>query len=129
MHARACVEVVIVEKGVCMLRHFHGLLVLFSLSFWFSFRSKHSIAFLPAFVHLVFVPLFTYPLPFAHRRLSIHNPPSIHQVMIRGDPVSSGYYMEAGKTKESFDDDGWFHTGKSLPNMLVFMHPVPQGQV
>jgi long-chain acyl-CoA synthetase len=33
------------------------------------------------------------------------------EVWIRGDAVSSGYYVMEEKTKESFDAEGWFHTG------------------
>jgi len=44
------------------------------------------------------------------------------EVLIKGAAVSSGYYMEAAKTKESFDADGWFHTGDIaiwLPNGML----------
>jgi long-chain acyl-CoA synthetase len=33
------------------------------------------------------------------------------EVMIRGPAVSAGYLHQADKTAESFDKDGWFHTG------------------
>ena len=33
------------------------------------------------------------------------------EVWIKGQAVSSGYYMQQGKTSEEFDGDGWFHTG------------------
>jgi len=33
------------------------------------------------------------------------------EVWIRGDSVSSGYYMQMEKTREEFDENGWFHTG------------------
>jgi len=33
------------------------------------------------------------------------------EVWMRGANVSSGYYMQEGKTKEEFDPQGWFHTG------------------
>ena len=33
------------------------------------------------------------------------------EVLIRGPSVSLGYYKDQEKTAESFDDEGWFHTG------------------
>lgn len=33
------------------------------------------------------------------------------EVWIRGAAVSAGYYIMEKKTKEDFDDKGWFHTG------------------
>jgi len=33
------------------------------------------------------------------------------EVWMRGTNVSSGYYLQQGKTKEEFDEQGWFHTG------------------
>jgi len=33
------------------------------------------------------------------------------EVWIRGAPVALGYYKDPEKTREDFDEDGWFHTG------------------
>eukprot|EP01119_Soliformovum_irregulare_P001169 TRINITY_DN10889_c0_g1_i1.p1 TRINITY_DN10889_c0_g1~~TRINITY_DN10889_c0_g1_i1.p1 ORF type:complete len:741 (-),score=260.15 TRINITY_DN10889_c0_g1_i1:48-2225(-) len=33
------------------------------------------------------------------------------EVWIRGAPVAMGYYKDPEKTREDFDQDGWFHTG------------------
>jgi long-chain acyl-CoA synthetase len=33
------------------------------------------------------------------------------EVWIRGGPVSPGYYVMEKKTREEFDEQGWFHTG------------------
>jgi long-chain acyl-CoA synthetase len=33
------------------------------------------------------------------------------EVFVRGPSLSSGYYADIAKTKESFDEQGWFHTG------------------
>ena len=44
------------------------------------------------------------------------------EVWIKGACVSSGYYMQAEKTREEFDDNGWFHTG----DIAIFL---PNGQL
>jgi len=33
------------------------------------------------------------------------------EVWIRGPAVCSGYYVQEKKTREDFDENGWFHTG------------------
>lgn len=33
------------------------------------------------------------------------------EIMLRGPPIFRGYYKEDQKTKDAFDEDGWFHTG------------------
>jgi long-chain acyl-CoA synthetase len=33
------------------------------------------------------------------------------EVVMRGNNLSLGYYMEPEKTREEFEPDGWFHTG------------------
>ena len=33
------------------------------------------------------------------------------EIVVRGTNISSGYYMMKDKTKEEFEDSGWFHTG------------------
>lgn len=33
------------------------------------------------------------------------------EIVVRGTNISSGYYMMKDKTKEEWEDDGWFHTG------------------
>lgn len=33
------------------------------------------------------------------------------EIVVRGNNITCGYYMMADKTKEEFQEDGWFHTG------------------
>lgn len=33
------------------------------------------------------------------------------EIVVRGTNITSGYYMMKDKTKEEFEEDGWFHTG------------------
>ena len=42
------------------------------------------------------------------------------EVWIRGPSVALGYYKDEKKTKEDFDENGWFHTGSS--DYLLFMN-------
>jgi long-chain acyl-CoA synthetase len=53
-------------------------------------------------------------LPYLHTDTTSSHGMRIHgrgEICMRGPSISSGYYKLPDKTKEDFDEDGWFHTG------------------
>jgi long-chain acyl-CoA synthetase len=56
-------------------------------------------------------PIFFFPLLQDRKDVNGNDIWGRGEVVCRGGNVTSGYYMMLDKTKEVFDDDGWFHTG------------------
>ena len=42
------------------------------------------------------------------------------EVWIRGPAVAIGYFKDEKKSKEDFDEEGWFHTGNFVPFFLNY---------
>jgi len=41
----------------------------------------------------------------------VEGEPSTGEIWIRGNNISKGYFKDEAKTKEDFDENGWFHSG------------------
>lgn len=47
-------------------------------------------------------------------RYDPHGEPPRGEICLRGPLVFKGYYQDEKKTKEAFDEEGFFHSGKCL---------------